>query len=92
MLSRMGSAKETDTETDPIVQSTDSTTTLQPVSFTIIPGESSASFQIDETLKSSQTGWHSGTRKTVVGTTDQVFGSISFPCQTLHWLDLRNCV
>lgn len=51
---------------------------LQPVSFSIIPGESNAHFQIDETLKSSQTGWHTGARKTVIGTTDQVFGAIAF--------------
>ena len=52
--------------------------------YQIVPGESTARFELDENLKSSETGWHTGTRVTVVGTTDQVFGSFSFSPSELN--------
>lgn len=46
--------------------------------FTIVAEESTARFELDETLKSAETGWALGARVTVVGTTDQLFGGFSF--------------
>ncbi|MGB1250815.1 MAG: YceI family protein [Candidatus Promineifilaceae bacterium] len=52
--------------------------------YRIVSEESSARFELDETLKSSETGWRDGTRVTVVGTTDQVSGSFSFSPSALN--------
>lgn len=48
-----------------------------PVVFKIVPGDAAASFEIDEDLLSSLTGWGFPTRFTVIGTTDQVTGQLS---------------
>jgi polyisoprenoid-binding protein YceI len=48
----------------------------------IVPGESTARFELEEDLRSAVTGWSQGARITVVGTTDQVVGELA--------LDLAN--
>ncbi|MEM8859371.1 MAG: YceI family protein, partial [Chloroflexota bacterium] len=45
--------------------------------YSIIPGESVARFELDEDLRSADTGWGAWTRVTVLGDTDQVFGDIA---------------
>lgn len=47
-----------------------------PVVFTILPGDATARFEIDEDLLSSRTGWGAPSRFTVAGTTDQVKGQL----------------
>lgn len=45
--------------------------------YTIVPGESTARFELEEDLRSALTGWSQGARITVVGTTDQVVGELA---------------
>lgn len=52
--------------------------------FTIIPGESSARFELEEDLRSALTGWGLGARITVVGETDQVTGEFALDVTDLQ--------
>jgi polyisoprenoid-binding protein YceI len=45
--------------------------------YTIVPGESTVRFELEEDLRSARTGWSLGARITVVGTTDQVAGELA---------------
>ncbi len=51
--------------------------------YSIVPGESMARFELDEDLRSADTGWGAWTRITVVGDTDQVFGDITLDTANL---------
>lgn len=51
--------------------------------FVLVPGASAARFELDEDLISARTGWGTGARITVIGTTDQVFGSFTLDPFTL---------
>jgi len=45
--------------------------------FALVPGETTARFEMEEDLRSARTGWALGARITVVGETDQLSGAIT---------------
>ncbi|MEM7334956.1 MAG: YceI family protein [Chloroflexota bacterium] len=56
---------------------------LGVVAYQIVPTESTARFELDEDLRSALTTWHQGSRITVVGITDQLFGDFTLDFSNL---------
>ncbi len=56
---------------------------LGVMGYVILPGESTVRFELDEDLRSALTTWHQGSRITVVGATDQVFGRFALDFSNL---------
>lgn len=68
---------EAGTEAVPVVESIPAGGGDETAVYTIIPGESTVRFELEEDLRSALTGWALGARITVVGTSDQVTGQFT---------------